>query len=94
MWKKIIIYIVLLIGLLIVVDFASIYNQGKPLFFIDTVYSHKYADIIPLPKSKTEKRIAENIDVFDFSLDESDHKAIREMGIFGYSGFDPDNPDF
>ena len=50
--------------------------------------------IIPLPKSKTEKRIIENIDVFDFSLDASDHKAIREMGIFGYSGFDPDNPDF
>ena len=50
--------------------------------------------IIPLPKSKTEKRIIENIDIFDFSLDESDHKAIREMGMFGYSGFDPDKPDF
>lgn len=36
MWKKIILYIVLLIGLLIVIDFVSIYTKGEPLFFIDT----------------------------------------------------------
>lgn len=51
-------------------------------------------DVIPLPKSKTTERIRDNIDVFDFSLDSEDIAKINNMGLVGYSGFDPDNPDF
>ncbi len=48
-------------------------------------------EIVPIPKSATKQRIEENIDIFDFALDETDRKALREMNK-GLKTFpDPDN---
>ncbi len=49
---------------------------------------------LPLPKSVTASRIAENIDVFDFALEEADVQLIAGLkGCVGLSG-DPDTMPF
>lgn len=49
---------------------------------------------LPLPKSVTESRIIENIDVFDFELSEDDIEMISGMtGVVGLSR-DPDTIEF
>lgn len=50
--------------------------------------------VIPLPKSVTEARIRENIDVSDFAISDEDMAEIRVMGDFGGSGLNPDEIDF
>lgn len=54
----------------------------------------KYAlqqGIIPLPKSATDERIADNINVFDFEISPEDMASIDALPITGYSGYDPDD---
>lgn len=46
--------------------------------------------VIPLPKSATPARIAENADVFDFKLDTADMKAIAELPFSGGLNLHPD----
>lgn len=50
--------------------------------------------ILPLPKSVTPSRIAENTNVFDFVISEEDVAIINEMQPFGGSGLHPDQVDF
>ena len=50
--------------------------------------------LIPLPKTATISRISENLDVFDFEISDEDMCRIAAMPEGGFSGFDPDNPDF
>lgn len=46
--------------------------------------------VIPLPKSVTPSRITDNLNVFDFKLEQEDMDKIDEMEQAGYSGNDPD----
>lgn len=52
---------------------------------------HVQRGVIPLPKSVTPSRIAENSQIFDFSLEESDMQVISNLQGCGWSNLDPDN---
>lgn len=50
--------------------------------------------VLPLPKSVTPSRIAENLEVFDFAIAEEDMREINQMDYFGGSGLHPDQVPF
>lgn len=53
--------------------------------------------VVPLPKSKTAERIKENIDIFDFKLEQFDVEVINEITGEGKQfslHHDPDNIEF
>ncbi len=50
--------------------------------------------VVPLPKSVTPSRIAENAQVFDFVISEDDMQKINAMPNFGGSGLHPDKVNF
>ena len=50
--------------------------------------------IVVIPKSITKERIEENIDIFDFSLEEEDIKKIDSMNNNKRTGLDPMEFDF
>lgn len=50
--------------------------------------------VLPLPKSVTPERIAENLDVWDFVLSAEEMATIDAMPECGASGLDPDTVDF
>jgi len=47
-------------------------------------------DIIPLPKTTNLTRMAENRDVFDFTIDKDDMSFINNMELFASSTMKPD----
>ena len=49
---------------------------------------------VPLPKSVTPERIAQNLDVYDFVISDEDMQVIDSMEYFGGSGHDPDTVKF
>lgn len=49
---------------------------------------------LPLPKSVTPSRIAENADIFNFTISQEDMEAINNMPPFGISGLHPDKVKF
>jgi diketogulonate reductase-like aldo/keto reductase len=51
-------------------------------------------DVLPLPKSVTPSRIRQNLEVFDFEIEDKDMERIDGMGEFGGSGLDPDKIKF
>lgn len=50
-------------------------------------------EVVPLPKSVTPSRIAQNANVFDFCLSPEDMDTIVKIDC-GWSGLDPDNLDY
>lgn len=72
-------------------DIAWKYGKSVAQLCIRWVLQH---DVLPLPKSVTPSRIRENLDIFDFEIEESDMAKIDEMGEFGASGMDPDKIKF
>jgi diketogulonate reductase-like aldo/keto reductase len=55
---------------------------------------HLQENILVIPKSKDPTRLAENADIFDFSLDLGDMKMIRQLNRDQRFGPDPDHIDF
>lgn len=51
-------------------------------------------NVTPLPKSVTPKNIENNLSVFDFTIEDSDIKKIKEMSLEGFSGLNPDEVEF
>lgn len=50
--------------------------------------------VIPIPRSTNEKRMRQNIDVFDFSLSKEEIESIDKININSRLRYDPDNCDF
>ena len=51
-------------------------------------------ETLPLPKSITPSRIAENTDVFGFAISDNDMQIINKIPYFGGSGLNPDTVKF
>ena len=50
--------------------------------------------IIPIPKSKNEQRLQQNIDVFDFEITKEDMEELNHMNENHRTSFDPLTFDF
>lgn len=51
-------------------------------------------DVVVLTKSVTPKRMQENLDIFDFDLDDEDKRLIASLESYGRSGTHPDLAKF
>jgi len=70
---------------------AAKYNKSVAQICIRWCMQH---DTLPLAKSVTPSRIAENIQIYDFEISDEDMKLIDEMEFAGFSGLHPDRNKF
>lgn len=75
----------------VLINIAKKYKKSPAQICIKWILQN---EILPLPKSITPTRIAENIDVFDFEIAKEDMEIINSMPYFGGSGLNPDEVDF
>jgi len=61
----------------ILADIAA--HKGRPLAQIALRWLVQQGNIIPIPRSSNPKRMAENLDVFDFALTEDEMKRIAAL---------------
>jgi 2,5-diketo-D-gluconate reductase B len=54
-------------------------HRGRPLAQIALRWLIQQGNIIPIPRSSSAKRMAENLDVFDFALSEEEMKRIAAL---------------
>ncbi|MCC6287810.1 MAG: aldo/keto reductase [Chitinophagaceae bacterium] len=66
---------------------AEKYNKSVSQICLRWIIAH---GAIPIPKSTTNNRIEENIDVFDFNLTKEEIAAINTLPQMGFSGELPD----
>jgi len=74
-------------GNTILEEIASKHNKSVSQICLRWVIQH---EVIVISKSNTTKRIAENIDLFDFELTKEEMKQIDELPEMGFSGELPD----
>jgi diketogulonate reductase-like aldo/keto reductase len=72
------------------VEIANKYTKTPAQLLIRWVLEH---DVIVIPKSTNERRIKENADVFDFSINDEDMKVLDKMNIDLVTGWDPCKQD-
>lgn len=72
-------------------DFAHKY--GKSIAQIALRW-HLQNGLLPLPKSTNASRIAENINIFDFRLEETEVAYINNLPQSNFSGYHPDDTRF
>lgn len=72
-------------------EIAGTYHKSVAQLCIRWCLQH---GVLPLPKSVTPARIAENAEVFDFEIIAEDMSRIDRMDNFGGSGLHPDQVDF
>lgn len=70
---------------------AGKYHKSVSQICLRWSLQHK---VVPLPKSMSEIRIKENIDIFGFHISDEDMAEIDAMAPAGYSGLHPDSIDF
>ena len=68
-------------------EMARRYNRSVAQLCIRFALQH---DVLPLPKSVTPARIAQNAQVFDFTISPEDMKAMDEMPLLGFSTYRPE----
>lgn len=76
----------------LILELASLYHKTPAQICLRYAIDNH---IIPLPKSQTLERIKENLDIFDFSLKETDIERLRSLSSEnGRIGSHPDFADF
>ncbi len=68
-------------------------NHGKSSAQIMIRYALQ-KDVLPLPKSTNKKRIASNLDVFDFELNPDEMRRIDSIQNEAFSGSNPSTVTF
>ena len=68
-------------------EMAKRYNKSVAQLCIRYALQH---DVLPLPKSVTPARIAQNAQVFDFAITPEDMKALDAMPLLGFSTYRPE----
>ncbi|GAB6123100.1 aldo/keto reductase [Dysgonomonas termitidis] len=75
----------------ILADLAAKHSKSPAQIILRWDYQR---GVVTIPKSANEKRMAQNLDIFDFELADEDIKAINSLNKNMRIGPDPDHVDF